>query len=500
MDSQINGNVVVLRKVELAALFLVDVVMLIVAFVFYYMARFRWGWLAPGSEPARPFVAMFLMSGFWITVFMFSGLYKEKFAPSRFDELALLFKVVTVGSLVVFFVMFGTALEAGSARPNLLFYWGIILGSVGTGRTIVRSIQQVLLIRGYGARKALIVGWTDRVQALFEEVARYPAAGLKIVGAIQLRTEDEYLAVPAGGVPEITSGGNGTATIVDDVLISPDLQSDDLRSIKALPRLIEELGVQDVLIVLARDDEQHLSEVLRVVDGQSVVLKLIPDFYHMLSGMARTEQIYGLPMIEVMPEPMRPWESSVKRLLDIVVSSLVLLIGAPLWIAISIAIRIESHGPSIFKQERVGQYGKLFTMLKFRTMKDDAESDTGPVWATEDDPRYTKLGGWLRRAQIDEVPQLINVLMGEMSLVGPRPERQFFVDKLVTEIPLYKRRLRVKPGITGIAQVKWKYDQSVEDVHQKVKYDLLYISNMSLGMDLKILFATIRTMLSRRRH
>lgn len=485
-----------LRRIELAALFLTDAVMLICAFVFYYMARFRWGWLAPGSEPASPFVAMLLMSSFWIIIFMFSGLYREKFAPSRFDELALLLKVVTVGSLVVFFVLFGNALEAGSARPNLLFYWATMLGFVGTGRTVVRSIQQNLLTRGYGARKALIVGWTDRVHALFEEVARYPAAGLKIVGAIQLRTEEDLVPVHAGGVPEIGSGGDGTANLVDDVLISQDLESDDLRSVYGLPRLIEELAVQDVLIVLGRDDHSNLSDVLRVCDGQPVVLKLIPDFYYMLGGMVRTEQIYGLPMIEVMPEPMRPWESTVKRLLDITVSSLVLLFAAPLWISVAIAIRLDSEGPAIFKQERVGQNGRLFTMLKFRTMQQDAELDTGPVWATEDDPRYTKRGRWLRRTRIDEVPQLINVLTGDMSLVGPRPERQFFVDKLVKEIPLYKRRLRVKPGITGVAQVRWKYDQSVDDVRQKVKYDLFYISNMSFAMDLKILFATIRTMLT----
>ncbi|MGA7305005.1 MAG: sugar transferase [Rhodothermales bacterium] len=495
-----------LRRIELAALFLTDIVTLISAFVFYYMARFRWGWLPPGSEPASPFLAMFLMSGFWIVVFMFSGLYKEKFAPSRFDELALLFKVVTVGSLVVFFAMFGSALEAGAARPNLLFYWATVLGFVGTGRIALRSIQQYLLSRGYGARKALIVGWSDRVQELFEEVARYPAAGLKIVGAIQLRTDEEleevseYAEPVAAGVRgEIASGGDGPASVGDGSSVDVDA-NDDIRSIQVLPRLIDELDVQDVLIVLGRDDQRNLSEVLRRCDGKSVVLKLIPDFYHMLGGMARTEQIYGLPMIEVMPEPMKPWESSAKRLLDIVVSSFVLLVGAPFWLAVALLIRITSHGNAIFRQERVGQYGRSFTIYKFRTMHDDAESDTGPVWATEDDPRYTQLGRWLRRTRIDEVPQLINVLKGDMSLVGPRPERQFFVDKLVKEVPLYRRRLRVKPGITGVAQVKWKYDQSVEDVRQKVKYDLFYISNMSLRMDLKILFATVRTMLSGKGH
>ncbi|HUF08067.1 MAG TPA: sugar transferase, partial [Rhodothermales bacterium] len=381
-----------LRRIELAALFLTDIVMLIGAFVFYYMARFRWGWLPPGSEPASPFLAMFLMSGFWIIIFMFSGLYKEKFAPSRFDELALLFKVVTIGSLVVFFGMFGSALEAGAARPNLLFYWGTILGFVGFGRTVLRTIQQYLLSRGYGARKALIVGWTDRVQELFEEVARYPAAGLKIVGAIQLRTDEvleeleEFVEpVTAGVHGETATGGNGSMALRETPSATTEVQ-DDIRSVAVLPRLIDELDVQDVLIVLGRDDQRNLSEVLRRCDRKSVVLKLIPDFYHMLGGMARTEQIYGLPMIEVMPEPMRPWESSAKRLLDIAVSSLVLLAGAPMWLGIAALIKITSHGDAIFRQDRVGQYGRLFTMYKFRTMNDDAESDTGPVWATEDDP------------------------------------------------------------------------------------------------------------------
>ena len=211
--------------------------------------------------------------------------------------------------------------------------------------------------------------------------------------------------------------------------------------------------------------------------------------------MARTEHMYGLPLIEVLPEPMQAWEQSLKRLIDFVVSLVVLVIGLPLWVLLALLIRVTSPGPAIYRQRRIGQKGREFTMYKFRTMRKDAEASTGPVWATEDDPRYTALGRWLRKTRLDEVPQFFNVLRGNMSLVGPRPERPFFVEKLAKEIPLYSRRHRVKPGITGWAQVKWKYDTSLEDVQQKVKYDLFYIENMSLRRDLQILFRTVYTAL-----
>ena len=205
--------------------------------------------------------------------------------------------------------------------------------------------------------------------------------------------------------------------------------------------------------------------------------------------------MYGLPLIEVLPIPMPFWEQVTKRILDVTVAVGVLGLGLPIWLLFGILIRATSPGPAIYRQRRVGRHGSHFIMLKFRTMNDGAERTTGPVWAREDDPRYTPIGRWMRRKRVDEIPQFLNVLKGEMSLVGPRPERPFFVEKLSDEIPLYGRRHRVKPGITGLAQVKWKYDESLDDVRQKVKYDLFYIENMSLRMDFKILFQTLRTTL-----
>jgi len=346
-------------------------------------------------------------------------------------------------------------------------------------------VQKALLVRGRGMHKALVVGWTDRVEQLYGEVARYPEAGLQIVGAIRMRRDEPDPSEGDGAMSySIANGDDAFAQAADDT---------DVHSIDALPGLIDRLGVQDVLIALGSEDHGPLIDVLRLCDGKPVSLKLVPDFYTLIGGMARTEHIYGLPLIEVLPEPMPAWEKSTKRLIDLTAASVILLAGLPFWIALGLVVRLTSPGPAIYRQRRVGQHGKDFTMCKFRTMRRDAEAGTGPVWAQEDDPRYTPPGRWLRKTRLDEIPQLWNVLKGEMSLVGPRPERPYFVEKLAAEIPLYSRRHRVKPGITGWAQVKWKYDSSLEDVRQKVRYDLFYIENVSLRMDFKILFRTIRT-------
>lgn len=454
------------RRVELLALLLADAVALFCANLLWYKARFDWGWF---SEPVnRPvpslvWVVVLALTVAWLIVFLFFGMYRERYASSRFDEFVSLAKVITIGILVMFFFLFIDQLDPFGARSNLFSYWVALFGLVSVGRFVVRSVQKWLILHGRGLHRTLVVGWDDRLEELHRDVAAYPEAGLEIVGAIRL------------------DGGDGAL--------------DSGSRIADLPRLIEDLEIQDVLIALGPGDQEPLLEILRLCDGKPVRLKLVPDFYSVIGGMARTEHMYGLPLIEVMPEPMPAWEESSKRLLDLVVSAFVLILGLPVWFILILIIRLTSRGPAIYRQRRVGRLGREFTMYKFRTMRVDAEAETGPVWATEDDPRYTPVGRWLRKTRFDEIPQFWNVFKGDMSLVGPRPERPYFVEKLAAEIPLYNRRHRVKPGITGWAQVKWKYDASLDDVRQKVKYDLFYIENLGLRRDLQILFRTITTAL-----
>ncbi len=489
------------RRAELLALLVSDAFALILAYVAFALACQRWGWfdhsfVAQGS----PAITAALLCSGWLILFLFAGMYQERFAASRFDEFVTLLKVVSVGALLLFFSVFIDRMETGSARLGIGFYWATLVVSVTAGRLGVRAVQKSLILRGHGLHKAVVVGWSERVEELYKEVARYPAAGLQIVGAVRLQhPESVRISRSVGpdgdlldGLPEFPAGDALPQSDVEIVLDGIGT-GQAAHSIDELPGLIDRLDVQDVLIALSPGDHAYLDEVLRVCDGRSVSLKLVPDFYTAIGGMARTEHMYGLPLIEVFPEPIPPWEKSTKRLTDVVVSVVVLAFGGLFWLAVGALVRLTSPGPAIYRQTRVGQYGETFAMYKFRTMYENAEKETGPVWAQKDDARVTPVGRMLRRFRLDEIPQLWNVMKGEMSLVGPRPERPFFVKQHVGAIPLYSRRHRVKPGVTGLAQVKWRYDSDLEDVRQKLKYDLFYIENMSLRMDAKILLQTTRT-------
>jgi exopolysaccharide biosynthesis polyprenyl glycosylphosphotransferase len=229
-------------------------------------------------------------------------------------------------------------------------------------------------------------------------------------------------------------------------------------------------------------------------------MKIMPDLYDIVSGQARISSLYGLPLMDVRPQLMKPWEEVTKRLLDFLFSLFVLIIGFPLWMLIALLIKVDSRGPIFYRQTRVGRNGRHFKILKFRSMRTDAEKHSGPVWAGKNDPRVTRFGRLLRKTHLDELPQFVNVLIGDMSLVGPRPERPFFVDKITKEVPLYNHRHRVRPGITGWAQVKHKYDENMEDVRAKIKYDLFYIENLSWRMDLKIIFNTLYVIIAGKGH
>jgi exopolysaccharide biosynthesis polyprenyl glycosylphosphotransferase len=355
----------------------------------------------------------------------------------------------------------------------IFIYWGLFLILVGTGRLLIRNFQRKLLIKGIGRKNALVVGFNSKAHEIHDQVNEHPSLGLDIVGYVSIKELSQHINY------------NGTQI---------------LGKVSSLPEIIDKYDAKEIIIALEKEDRDELVEIIAICEPKNVGLKIVPDLYEILSGQARTSQLYGIPLIDVMPQLMPEWEKKLKRLLDIIVSLIILIVTLPVTLITAIAIKLDSEGGVFFKQERCGINSRIFKIYKFRSMKKDAEKTTGPVWSQKDDPRITRVGKFIRKVRIDEIPQMMNVLNGEMSIIGPRPERPFFVEKLSQQIPYYKRRLKVRPGITGWAQVKHKYDETIEDVKIKLRYDLFYIENMSLRMDFKILFRTIFVVLLGKGH
>lgn len=405
-------------------------------------------------------LTLFMMFLFW-----FWGLYKFFYLSSRLDEFISILKISTLGVLIVFFAIFFADATAGRTphvRAFVLLYWCLINLFAGGARLGLRTIQKRLLLSGIGLRNAVIVGCGERACSVYKLAKKYKTLGYEPLGFISLDKDNR----------------------------SENLPAPILSDISKLNDTIEQCRAMEVIIALEEKEKDSIYNIISSINGSDASIKIVPDLYDSIAGQAHASQVYGFPLMDVVPQLMPQWQVATKRLIDITVSGLALIIGIPLWIIIGMAIKINSHGPVVYMQERVGKDLKPFTLFKLRSMYIDAEKHTGPVWASKNDPRVTTVGRILRKTHLDETPQFFNVLKGEMSLVGPRPERPYFVDKLSKEIPLYKRRYKIKPGLTGLARVKYKYDESIEDVKIDLQYDLYYIENMSLRLDFQILFWT----------
>lgn len=436
-----------------------------ISWILYSYFRMESGLFRVITRP-ETFIAGAAVFIYWLLIFTVVGMYRTWFASSRFDELSTLFKSSFVGIFFIFFLILLDDYMQGvssSSRFLIFIYWFIFIIFVGGGRLFVRSFQRSLLIRGIGRRGALIIGFNSKGRDIHDKIGRFRALGLDIIGYV---AEDKNTSGEYKGVKIL---GN-----LDD-----------------FEKIIDETHATEAIIALEKNDDSVFIDVISKCDNKNISLKIVPELYDVITGQVRTAQIYGFPLIDIMPQLMPEWEKKMKRLLDISLSFIFIICTLPFTSIVALAIKLESKGPVFYKQERAGMNGKPFNIYKFRSMYVDAEKKTGPVWSQKNDPRVTRAGRIIRKIRVDEIPQMINVLKGEMSLVGPRPERPYFVELLSKEIPLYKKRLKVRPGITGWAQVKHKYDENIDDVRVKLRYDLFYIENMSLRMDFKIILRTI---------
>jgi len=396
----------------------------------------------------------------WLTVFATQGVYSLGRLPGPLQEVLLLLKAH--GLALLLFIAITYLFQQYEYSRLVILYFGA-LSSAGfiAGRLLIRASFRALRKRGFNQRRVLLVGEGLSAENLVTRIQSYPELGLRFVGAV---TAESSPAEAVGGAPVIGHFGD-------------------------IPALIERSQVEEVIIALPLAQQNEVSRLLELLKDETLDVRLVPDVQAYATLGCNVEDFEGVPVLRLNDSPLVGWHAAGKRCIDVVVAAMALVMLSPLLLLIALLVKLTSPGPVLYRQERMGLDGRTFWMLKFRSMKMDAEARSGAVWAQKTDDRRTMFGTLLRKTSLDELPQLWNVLRGEMSLVGPRPERPVFVQQFRHEIPHYMLRHKVKAGITGWAQVNgWRGNTSL---NRRIECDLYYIQNWSYALDLKILSLTL---------
>jgi exopolysaccharide biosynthesis polyprenyl glycosylphosphotransferase len=456
------------------SLVVLDVSATALAFYLAYRLRQWIRWPTPPLDmgPFRSYVGMMVVQVLaMVTVFFFYRLYHRPRALSSIDELYSLFGAVSVGTILAIALtslMFkNSVLELDYSRGMILYAWLLTIVLAGIGRFAHSRVQRTLQAQGLGGARVLIVGTGEVGQMILQKIRHLPGLGYEVMGFVD------------SGDPSTGSGHR-----LENVMGVPVLGR-----VGDLPSLIDEHSIDEVIIALPEGSHEEILTIISLCERGKVNIKVYPDVFQIMAAQVSIGDLGGLPLLTVRDIALRGWKLTLKRAVDLIGSAIGLVVLSPLMLLIAAIVKLDSPGPVFYTQVRMGLDAKPFWVIKFRSMRADAESETGPVWATEDDPRRTRLGAFIRRFSIDEWPQFINVLLGEMSLVGPRPERPVFVEQFKRSIPRYMDRHREKAGLTGWAQVNGlRGDTSIAE---RTKYDLWYIENWSLLLDFKIILKTI---------
>ena len=437
-----------------------DLVLIAICWVGAYAVRFhvfgRGGDVPPFSDYTLQLLPILLV---WGVAYKAFDLYRPHRLGSHLAEWFDIAKASTLGVLVLIAGMTFLFRSSEYSRVVILIFWIASIVSVSFSRAAFREILRFARRRGYNQRYAIVVGGGEPAAEVLRVLRRRRDTGIQLLGLLSDKPEAE-------GAPVRWLGG-----------------IEDIRAVLAAQ------SVDIVIIALPHSDYPRLSTVLHEIGDEPVDIHLVPDLFNLASLRGGVEEFESIAFIHLRESPLYGWNRVLKRGFDLVLGSLAFLVALPIMTAIAIAVGITSGRPILYRQERMGLDGRRFGMLKFRTMVPDAEAQTGPQWAVRDDPRRTWLGAFLRGWSLDELPQLFNVLRGEMSLVGPRPERPSFVADFRRRVPGYMLRHTMKAGITGWAQINgWRGNTSIE---KRIEYDLEYIARWSLGFDLSILLRTL---------
>ena len=434
----------------------------------FYIEPAKFGILPERIFDRQYLLGMLILPLGWVLAYYLTGFYKNSYRKSRINELMQTFATSILGVTFIFFFIllddFVSDYRSYYRILTVLFLLHFSLTAVY--RFILSTITSYKINKGVIGFNTIIIGSNQRALKIYDEIAlSKKSSGNKFIGFIHLDEKNGF---------------------------SEQLKSklSHLGEYKDLKTIVNEHKVEEIIIAIESWEHGYLEKIINELNDIGVIIKIIPDVYDILSGQVKMTSISDTALIVINKQVMPVWEQAVKRFIDVVVSVVVLIAFSWVYVILMILVKLDSKGPVFFLQERVGRNGELFNIIKFRTMYTDAEKH-GPLLSKKDDPRITKIGRFLRKVRLDEIPQFYNVIIGDMSLVGPRPERQFYINQIVKHAPHFVHLHRVRPGITGYGQVKYGYAENIEQMIARVKFDLLYIENMSLMVDFKILVHTV---------
>ncbi len=470
----INQKILKHRKSDLLVpftSFLLDIIAIEAAFFFSYWLRFYTDFLSffhIGEEiPSLAFytISSIIVLVIWLLILNFNKMYSPRRIYTLSDEFIQIGKSVTLGVLLIIGIAFFYR-EFSYSRYFIFVLWfsGIIF--IFIERVFILLLKKRLYKKSKELRQAVIIGNNDTANTIYTKISSGTTHGIKIIGYF-----------------------SDSPVLVN----TPLFQSKYLGTIEQLPEMIEKKQIELALISIDEGGHSKLFTLLKHVEGINIELIFVPDMIEIMSGRMNVSEIEGIPFIKIKGIPITTWGKIIKRIFDIVFAATVIIVSLPVTILIGVLIKLNSKGPIFYKQARIGLNGEIFNVYKFRTMKTDAEKNTGPVWAVKNDPRTTAIGKFLRRTSLDELPQFLNVIAGSMSIVGPRPERPHFVNQFKEKVPKYLDRHLLRTGITGWAQVNGLRGQS--SIEDRTKFDLYYIENWSLTFDIKIIFKTIKAVI-----